>query len=63
MTREFDKAAAANDFEFATLGEASHYRQRLIWIFASHLRGYVPEVGTGIGQTTAELRKHPAITS
>jgi SAM-dependent methyltransferase len=62
MTAGDDKKTSATDFEFAVLGEARNYRRRLIREFGDHLRGHVLEVGAGIGQTTAELRKNPAIT-
>lgn len=62
MTQESDTVEVVKDFEFAALGEACNYRRILIQDFASYLRGHVLEVGAGIGQTTTELRKNPAIT-
>ncbi len=53
---------AATDFEFAALDKACNYRKSLIRNFGNHLAGNVIEVGAGIGQTTAELKKIPAIT-
>jgi len=55
-------AAQSFDFEFTALNEARNYRQALLRDFGEHLRGRVLEVGAGVGQITAELRRVPAIT-
>ena len=61
MTRESDAQAGYSDFEFAALQEAKNYRAALMHYFNLYLRGNVLEVGAGIGQITAELRRTPAI--
>jgi SAM-dependent methyltransferase len=53
--------ADSEDFEFQALGEAKNYRTALLREFGGHLRGNVIEVGAGIGQLTAELRRMPSI--
>jgi SAM-dependent methyltransferase len=53
---------AAGDFEFAALGEAANYRRALMREFGPWLRGRVLEVGAGIGQMSAELRRQPGIS-
>ena len=55
-------AAQSFDFEFTALNEARNYRQALLRDFGEPLRGRVLEVGAGVGQITAELRRVPAIT-
>ncbi len=54
-------AAQTEDFEFAALDQARHYRARLLREFGPDLAGRVLEVGAGIGQVTAELRSHPGV--
>ena len=54
-------AATTEDFEFAALREAANYRQALIKEFRAYLRGYVLEIGAGIGQITEVLLHEPAI--
>ena len=51
----------AADFEFAALNEAKNYRAALMREFGPHLRGNVLEVGSGVGQITAELLQIPTI--
>lgn len=58
--RPNEKAHSAN-FEFDALRAAENYRRALVREFASHLRGRIIEVGAGIGQITALLRKIPAV--
>ncbi len=53
--------ASNQDFEFAALQQAKNYRAALVRSFAPHLRGNVLEVGAGIGQLSAELRRLPAV--
>lgn len=53
--------AQTADFEFAVLSEARNYRALLLRTFEPYLRGNVLEVGAGIGQVTADLRRMPAI--
>jgi SAM-dependent methyltransferase len=53
---------AAEDFEFAALGEAVNYRNTLVREFAPWLCGRVLEVGAGIGQMSALLRKQPRVS-
>lgn len=47
----------SSDFEFLPLFEAKNYRRALMKEFGRYLTGHVVEVGAGIGQMTAELRK------
>lgn len=54
-------AAQTEDFEFAALDQARHYRARLLREFGADLAGRVLEVGAGIGQMTADLRAHPGV--
>ncbi len=54
--------AQTEDFEFSALNEAKNYRHALLQEFAEYLRGQTLEVGAGIGQITAELLQHRAIT-
>lgn len=54
-------AACSEDFEFAALDQARHYRARLLHEFGADLAGRVLEVGAGIGQVTTELRAHPGV--
>lgn len=53
--------STSDDFEFAALGEAKNYRAALLDDFAGFLHGRVLEVGAGVGQFTAELRRRPEI--
>lgn len=53
--------AQTADFEFAALSEAKNYRAALLHEFKMYLRGNVLEVGAGIGQITAELRRLPEV--
>jgi len=62
MTELPNAAAQSFDFEFTSLNEARNYRQALLRDFGEPLRGRVLEVGAGVGQITAELRRVPAIT-
>jgi SAM-dependent methyltransferase len=61
MTAQPNAIAETADFEFAALNEAKNYRAALLRDFQPHLRGNVLEVGAGIGQITAELRRLPEI--
>lgn len=54
-------SATTDDFEFAALREARNYRAALLRDFDRFLRGRVLEVGAGIGQFTAELRRRPGV--
>ncbi|MGA3172235.1 MAG: methyltransferase domain-containing protein [Chthoniobacteraceae bacterium] len=63
MTSEAPNAGAATaDFEFSALQEARHYREALIQEFRKSLGGSVIEIGAGIGQMTALLRRLPQIS-
>lgn len=62
MTGLPNETAQSSDFEFAALNEARNYRHALLRDFGEHLRGRVLEVGAGVGQITAGLRRVPAIT-
>ncbi len=57
MSRQPNATAQSGDFEFAALAEARNYRAALLRDFAPYLRGYVLEVGCGIGQISSELLK------
>lgn len=50
-----NSTARTEDFEFATLEQASNYRRALIAAFRPHLHGRILEAGAGIGQMTREL--------
>jgi SAM-dependent methyltransferase len=50
------------DFEFDALAEAANYRGALMREFGPWLQGRVLEVGAGIGQMSAELRRQPGIS-
>lgn len=54
-------ATSASDFEFEALRHANNYRQALVEEFSPYLKGRVVEVGSGIGQMTALLRKVPTV--
>lgn len=56
-----NETATTEDFEFAALAEAKNYRAALLHDFRPYLRGNLLEVGSGIGQITAELLKTPGI--
>lgn len=56
-----NEIATTEDFEFAALAEAKNYRAALLRDFRQYLRGNVLEVGSGIGQITAELLRSPGI--
>jgi SAM-dependent methyltransferase len=47
----------SEDFEFAALQEARHYREWILSEMAPHLKGRVLEVGAGIGQITAMVAR------
>lgn len=51
----------ASDFEFSALNEAINYRQALLKEFKPNLKGRVLEIGSGIGQMSAELMAIPEI--
>lgn len=51
------------EFEFASLQAAVHYRAALLAEFRAHLRGCVLEVGAGVGQFTAILLRQAGIES
>jgi SAM-dependent methyltransferase len=53
---------AAEDFEFAALGEAVNYRNTLVREFAPALSGRVLEVGAGVGQMSVLLKELPGVT-
>lgn len=61
MTNNLNVEVTSNNFEFAALTEAKNYRAALMRDFDSYLHGNVLEVGAGIGQITAELRRNPKI--
>jgi SAM-dependent methyltransferase len=48
---------STSEFEFSALREANNYRAAIVQEFAPYLRGRVLEVGAGVGQMTAGLRK------
>lgn len=50
------------DFEMRALDLAENYRAALLKEFSPWLRGNVLEVGAGLGQITAALRKLPNVT-
>lgn len=56
------QTCAPEDFEFAALGEAVNYRSALIREFAPALAGRVLEVGAGIGQMSALIRRLPNVS-
>src|SRR5258708_4466505 len=63
MTHEPPNASAETaDFEFTALTEARNYRQALFGEFGPFLKGYVIEIGAGIGQMTQNLVRLPGIT-
>jgi SAM-dependent methyltransferase len=53
--------ARAQDFEFAALQSAVHYRAAVLAEFRDQLRGSVLEAGAGVGQFTALLLCQPGI--
>ena len=59
--------AGANDdpqmgrFEFDALREATNYRKALLREFGPFLKGWVIEVGAGIGQHTEEIVRLPSV--
>ncbi len=55
-------AAVTDDFEFAALREARNYRAALVREFSPVLHGRVIEVGSGVGQMTAEFARVPKIS-
>ncbi len=57
MDKNSNEKDVPEDFEFAALNEAHNYRRALIASFAPYMKGDVIEVGSGIGQMTAQLRK------
>lgn len=63
MSRPDQEPARADDFEFASLQAAVHYRTALLAEFRPRLRGRVLEVGAGIGQFTAILLRQAGIES
>ena len=61
MSSQPNASAQTADFEFAALNEANNYRAALLREFRPQLTGRVLEVGAGIGQITADLRRIPEI--
>src|SRR5258707_2560067 len=61
MTERPNVIAQTEDFEFAALSEAKNYRDALFAEFRSFLKGYVIEVGAGIGQMTEHLVGLPGV--
>jgi len=56
------ETCAPEDFEFAALGEALNYRNALVREFTPALSGRVLEVGAGIGQMSALIRRLPNVS-
>lgn len=61
MSAPTQEPTRADNFEFASLQAAVHYRAALLGEFRPHLSGRVLEVGAGIGQFTAILLQEAAI--
>jgi SAM-dependent methyltransferase len=62
LTTETPNAQAhTTDFEFRALAEARNYRRQLVAELSPWLRGEVLEVGAGVGQILAEIRRLPAV--
>src|SRR5271157_2834729 len=61
MTSQPNALVQTADYQFDVLEEARNYRRAQMRDFEPYLRGKVLEVGAGIGQMTAELRRMPKI--
>ena len=57
-----NEKASTEDFEFEALDKAKNYRAAIIKEFHAHLKGYLWEVGSGIGQMTQSLSKLESIS-
>lgn len=54
--------ASSEDFEFAALSEARHYRHAILKEFSHYLRGNIIEIGAGIGQITKAIATVPEVS-
>ncbi|SRR6266498_2728198 len=61
MSNPSGDAVGGPNFEFQALREARNYRAALLAEFSPHIHGRVLEVGAGIGQITALLRRLSAV--
>jgi SAM-dependent methyltransferase len=61
VTERPNETARNDRFEFDALAQARNYRRALVAEFRPWLHGGVLEIGAGIGQFTALLRREPAV--